>query len=610
MLAIKRWGSVLYSKTTQIILNLRALSYLFGVVILLASVAYLFLTTKFLIDTDVTFPVLDHWSHFVALIKLADEGKLHTFIFGQINEHRPVILLTAMSIDYLFFGFQLRFMAVFHLLSYGALVTTFSLLTIQIPNELDRPVRNVAKVLIAASGLFLLLNMRQWEVHYGYENVGTIQGFLFFACAIYLYNKRFDWFASGDKVTYASFAAVAFLALLSAASMAFGLLAMPFLFLVSVLRGAPRKESWWLALLMCLFFYVYSIGMNLSPNKNEWLLDPDAIFRILNLAPMMLGTLFTDIKLSALQIGTLGMVLTAGLTIQFVVRKQWNRSILVTVYCILLLSLAYALMVGIGRRYMSDDGSTAYRYMLASAIFWQSLFAVSLYAGLELFPSARRRTLAFFLLVLIAIIINCTISQIKIFKLMTGMAKANAVAVNALQFGVLDKDEFRSLAGAFDESFFSRVKVFKDHQTSIYGTEIAKLYGHKINEKYVVDNSRCVGDISVVDNRPVIPQLVSDSSSMGLKVFGWAWSKQPGVKPPHILLVDQSEVIKGAGLFTVKRPDVAQNLGDSSAEDAGWVAFARLEQGATEINGYAFYEKENVVCLFKKFKFPDNLVVN
>jgi hypothetical protein len=325
---------------------------------------------------------------------------------------------------------------------------------------------------------------------------------------------------------------------------------------------------------------------------------------------MMLGTLLTASKLSALQIGTLGMALTAGLTIQFVLRKQPYRSALVTVYCILLLSVAYALMVGIGRRQMSDEGSTAFRYMLASAIFWQSLFAVSMSAALELFPGTKRKTLVLFLTLLFAIIINCTISQIKMLNYITGMAKANAVAVDALQFGVLDKDEFQSLAGAFDESFFSRVKVLKDHNTSIYGADIARLNGRKISEKYVTDNGRCVGDISSVYNRLVIQQLVSESSQVGLKIFGWTWGKQAGIQPSHVLLVDESGKIKGAGLFTVKRPDIAQHLGDPAAEDAGWVAFARLDQGATEINGYALYEKENVVCLFKNLKFTNEPVGN
>jgi hypothetical protein len=63
-------------------------------------------------------------------------------------------------------------------------------------------------------------------------------------------------------------------------------------------------------------------------------------------------------------------------------------------------------------------------------------------------------------------------------------------------------------------------------------------------------------------------------------------------------------VIKGAGMFTVKTSDVAKALGDPSAGEAGWGAFARFDQGATEINGYAIYEKENVACLFEKLMFP------
>lgn len=580
--------------------NTQHIRYPYICAILFACIAYLYLTIKFFIDADVSYPVFDNWGYFADLIDHADNNNLSALLVKQANEHRPVLTFIAMLVDYTYFGFNLKFIKIFHLLSYGALVTFIIWLSGQITNELDRSIRNSAKLLVSVSGLFFMLSMRQWEIHYGYTNVGTIQGFLFFACSIYLYNKRFDWRASGNKVTYASFVVVAIFALLSAASMAFGLLTIPFVFAISVLRGAPKKESWLLILLTFTFYFVYGIGMNLAPSDGaEWKLYPNDLIRIMYFSAMLLGSLFIAKKIIAVLIGIIGIAITTIASI-VLFKRRTHHSELVTVYSLLMLSIAYAIMVGIGRRHMSDESAMVSRYMLAAVIYWQSLFTVSVYAGLQFFPQVKHQMLSFFKFALIPIVIVLFIHQKFKHEFIVDTVRKNSLAVNALQFGIVDS--FLSNQVISMDQLYSWVKVLYDHKTSIYGMKLANQYGQIIHETYG-NNSRCTGGISSIDNRPIINQLASDSSTMGLKLSGWAWNKPSAlVHPSSIILVDQHGVIKGAGLFSVKRPDVTRNLGDPTAKDAEWVAFARLDQDATEIYGYAIYDKENEACLFDTYK--------
>ena len=117
----------------------------------------LFFALKFFIDIDVNYPVFDNWWYF-ANLAVASDKNIFSFIFGQANEHRPLLLFTSMAIDYTWFGFNLKFMKVFHLVSYSALVAVIIWLSSQIANEFDRSIRNSAKILFCVSGFFFIVN--------------------------------------------------------------------------------------------------------------------------------------------------------------------------------------------------------------------------------------------------------------------------------------------------------------------------------------------------------------------------------------------------------------------------------------------------------------------
>ena len=420
-------------------------------------------------------------------------------------------------------------------------------------------------------------------------------------CALFLYNKRFDWRTSGTKISHVSLLLVFIFSLLSTFSMAFGLMTMPFVLFVSLLRGANRKELLFIVLLTALLFFIYGIGMNLSPStKTEWHLYAFDLFRILYFSVIMLGSLFIANIQIALVIGATLMLITVAVSIALLKSKQSNSSELNTLYCLVILAVVYGIMVGIGRRHSLDEYAMTSRYMLTAAIYWQGMFVLSMYFGIKFFPNAKHILLSVFSVVLMPVIIATFIQYVVKYDFVTRMIDKSQIAVTALQVSLLDMETFPSLQIVDIDEFYSLASSLKVHKTSIYGTEIAKFYDQKINTKYMIDNNRCIGGISEASNPPVIKQLVNDSAGMGLKLSGWTKSNQTGVNPPSkIFLVDQNGVIKGTGFFPVKRSSTAISFKDPVANSSKWIAFARLDKKATEINVYSLNEKDNVLCLIK-----------
>lgn len=571
---------------------------LFSISLLTASAVYLYQTILFFRDADVSYPVFDNWYYFADLCRYIDSGNPMGFIFSQANEHRPVLLFTSMFIDYLYDGFNLTFMKAFHLISYTCLVAFILWLSGEIFADLDRPVRRQARIIVYTSGLFFLLSMRQWEVHYGYTNVGTIQGFLFFVCSIYLYNKRFEWKSSGKIIGYKSLAAVIFFALLSSFSMVFGLLAMPFVFVLSIIRRADKKEVFVLLITTLCICTLYASGMNFSPSSNsQWQFNLPEILRIAYFSILLPGALFLTQKKITFIIGLIGTLIVIILSTVIARKRLSNNAAMITIYCLVLLTMAYALMVGIGRRHMIDEQAMVPRYMLTAAIFWHGLFALSTYAGLRLFDTGKKLPLVLARIALVPIIVLLFIHQKLRHEQILEMVSKNSTAVTALQFDVIDPETFPAYQLINIEEFYESLKQLKHHATSIYGVTPATFFGKNATSLFVTDNSLCSGSITGTARLNTIKQVVDDPSATGLRLSGWLDSASPDTAPSGMLLVDQDGVIRGAGTMTATSPAKAGQHAPPTGPHSSWVAFARLDSTSTTISSYALYARTKSACL-------------
>lgn len=570
-----------------------AMRRIFASVIILVSTVYLYLTIRHFIDSDVSYPVFDNWFYFADILTYLDKKDFFHAAVKQTNEHRPILTFISMIIDYSCFNYNFTFIKLLHLLSYVALVAFMLFLSVNAIDAVESSFRSSGKILVLVSGLFFLLSMRQWEVHYGYTNVGTIQAFLFFTSAVYLYLKRFDWRESGGAVTWKSLAMVIVFALLSTASMVFGLLTIPFVTFLSILQGARRGESLLLAVIGLMLFLTYGFGMDVSPaGREEWIIRAADLIRIVYFSLLLPGSLFVAQIPVALPIGIMGILVTIVSGIALVIRSKKISAELCTLYCVLMFSIVYAVMVGIGRRHMPDAQAMVSRYMLAAAIFWQALFTISLQAALSS-HRLNRYAIRLYSAALVPVITVLMIHQSLKHDVLQKMATDNTITVHALRFGLFDSDTFPSYQ--FDDLnvFYSSAKILQDHRTSIYGSHYAKMYGQRIAHLFNIDNSSCTGSVSASRIIPIIKQLDEDSSLYGVKLAGRA-TNNPSTKqlPAQILLTDQNNRIRGSGLITP--PTLFRQRRDTGTIE--WVAFARTGQSVTEVRAYALYEQEGVVC--------------
>lgn len=60
----------------------------------------------------------------------------------------------------------------------------------------------------------------------------------------------------------------------------------------------------------------------------------------------------------------------------------------------------------------------------------------------------------------------------------------------------------------------------------------------------------------------------------GVAIVGWGWDPQTKAAPPRVLLVDDSSLIRGAGVSGAPRPNVPKAVPGVTSAKVGWVAHA------------------------------------
>jgi len=88
----------------------------------------------------------------------------------------------------------------------------------------------------------------------------------------------------------------------------------------------------------------------------------------------------------------------------------------------------------------------------------------------------------------------------------------------------------------------------------------------------------CIGNVDAVRTRYLgVPE--------GVTVVGWAWDPQTKAAPPRVLLVDDSFLIRGAGVTGALRPGVPKARPDITSPNVGWEALAPRVVGSLDAWG-------------------------
>ena len=101
----------------------------------------------------------------------------------------------------------------------------------------------------------------------------------------------------------------------------------------------------------------------------------------------------------------------------------------------------------------------------------------------------------------------------------------------------------------------------------------------------------CVGNTDNVEQR----------FADGVKIVGWGWD--PAAKAPieHVILVDVTGLVAGAGETGVARPDVVAAKPEIKSPTTGWAAFTSRTSGP--VDGYGIIDGGKSLCRLGHLEF-------
>lgn len=92
------------------------------------------------------------------------------------------------------------------------------------------------------------------------------------------------------------------------------------------------------------------------------------------------------------------------------------------------------------------------------------------------------------------------------------------------------------------------------------------LIGQELNGRFP-QRAPCLGNLDAVRTRYL-------GEPEGVTIVGWAWDPQAKAAPSRVLLVDDSLLIRGAGVSGALRPNVPKAVPEVTSPNVGWEARA------------------------------------
>lgn len=103
-----------------------------------------------------------------------------------------------------------------------------------------------------------------------------------------------------------------------------------------------------------------------------------------------------------------------------------------------------------------------------------------------------------------------------------------------------------------------RLPALPDWSRALVGQSLNGLFPYR---------APCLGNLDAVRARYL-------GQPEGVAIVGWAWDPAAKAAPPRVLLVDDSLLIRGAGVSGAARPNVPKAVPAVTSPDVGWIAHA------------------------------------
>jgi hypothetical protein len=274
-------------------------------------------------------------------------------------------------------------------------------------------------------------------------------------------------------------------------------------------------------------------------------------------------------------------------------RREVQRPQFWALWSIAVFVLVSAAVTTVGRMSFGLEQALAGRYVTPSSIFIVSLgFAWACRFGHPLSGAARERkkicaNCGFFLLTLTVVglvFVNHVSNKRELMgRRQRADMTADAIAAQVQDLRVYDMTYNEPDVIARGSSWL------KSAHLSIFSVRPWSLMGGTVGvEIPIAQQGRCAGWIDEAK-----PLADGPRSTSPMSVSGWAWDSKTRRRPPHVLLVDQSNRVTGFASEMIARPDVSFVLATPRAIAAGWQGY---NQHGTPFAAYGLVDEGSAAC--------------
>jgi hypothetical protein len=547
---------------SQTMLKEKNINYQTVVIFCFVSFAVLFfLTTAYGIFLHYSpVPFMDEWDACLDFYMRVASGDNSAW-WGQHNEHRLIFSRIFFWTDMSIFGGKMIFLLITNVvLALGLFVCFFLIIKTLFPLKTDKHIQYTLIGIIAVM-------VFSWVQH---ENFAWGIEIHFFAAYLFPIIAFCLLAASKIKDSVILFILAVLAGIISAGTMANGVLALPLLALLSIIMRIGRFKISCLVVLSGLIIYLYFINYQ-SPGHHGNVLDTfknQPISVVIYIITYLGGPLYYLSGKYSYFIAPIGGIFIIPSSIYFTYRilnsSHTNKPILLALLALLAYVVATAFITSGGRLIFGIQQSLSGRYMTPALLAWCVL--IILYANYfykQLFSSLWKIAM----LGLIPLLF-LPYQLFKVFSNPDNYLFDRKVASLALELGVRDELKIKLVYPNIDHVISISNKA-KEQNLSIFGDKQIRDANQLINKPVQTDaQNNCLGNLDEVT-------IIKADSNYAL-IKGWIFEETKQKVPEFLVVLNQQSIIAGYAITGRQRPDVQTAIGPQ-AEHSGFAGYILLK---------------------------------
>ena len=505
-------------------------------------------------------PFMDEWDAYLDFYMRVASGDISAW-WSQHNEHRFIFSRIFFWTDMSIFDGKMMFLLIANiLLALGLFACFFLIIKTLFPVKNDKHIRYIL------IGITAVLTF-SWVQH---ENFAWGINIHFFAAYLFPMIAFCLLAASKIKDSVILFIMAVLAGIISAGTMANGVLSLPLLALLSIILGLSRFKISCLVVLSGLIIYLYFFSYH-SPGGHGAVLDTfinQPMYAVKYIMTYLGGPLYYLSGTRSYFLAQIAGIFIIASSIYFTYRtlnsSHSNKPFLLALLALLIYVEGTAFITSGGRLIFGIQQSLAGRYMTPALLSWCVL--IILYAHYfykQLFSSLWK--------ISILGLIPLLFLPYQLFRVFSDPGNylfERKVASLALELGVRDEQKIQ-LVYPFADRVISIANKAKEQNLSIFGDKQIQDANQLINKLVQDDSQRtCLGNLDEAT-------IIKTDSNYAL-IRGWIFEKTKQKAPEFLMVLNQQSIVVGYAITGMQCPDVKAAI-SPHAEHSGFVGYILLK---------------------------------